>query len=243
MKLSPLTYLIIAISLSLSVLSYSYFHHFSPKSEEAAAFREYGDKLEAEANKLPAAYRRVEQAREMVQEIDRKWNDIVAWRTPPPALGRGGIDLAVNRWQLTVDARRYRNSLQTALNRQVKRGGVRVVQGPTVPFPSDGASNVLESFFNFPAVAFPIVIFDLGVVTVQGTLEQIYGNVRAWSTMPNYLAVTDGLSISGTAPTLTASYRVSVVGFIRGQEIAPPVPEAAASGGAGGAPGMPGMGG
>ena len=43
--------------------------------------------------------------------------------------------------------------------------------------------------------------------------------------MRNYLATTDGLTISGTSPNLTATYNLVVVGYIRGSEVAPVVPE------------------
>lgn len=248
MKLSPWSIFAIFFALGVSALSYAWFHHWSPKTREAQMYRDYREALITEANKLPQAKRRVEEAVRMVTEIGTKWQGIVATRTPAPTLAQGGINLAVNRWQLTVDARKYRNSLQRAINAQVRRGGVTVINGPTVPFPPDSAQTVLESFFNFPAIAFPVVILDLGTVVVQGTKDQIFANVEAWSRMPNYLAVADALAITGTSPRLTGTYNVTVVGFIRGQDIAPPVPEVApGQGGPGGAPGpgpaMPGGGG
>jgi hypothetical protein len=58
--------------------------------------------------------------------------------------------------------------------------------------------------------------------------------------MPNYLAVADGLQITGTTPTMTGRYNLTVVAYIRGDKIAPPVPEGGAApggvqGGKGGA--------
>jgi hypothetical protein len=87
----------------------------------------------------------------------------------------------------------------------------------------------LASFYNYPAVAYPVVVKDLGVITVQGTIEQINENVRGWRRMPHYLAVADGLRITGTAPTLTGTYSLSIVGYIRAKnnEIYPSIASSA----------------
>lgn len=63
--------------------------------------------------------------------------------------------------------------------------------------------------------------------------------------MPNFLAVADGLQITGTSPVLTGTYNLTMVAFIRGDRVFPRVPDgvAAPAGGApgpGGAPGAPG---
>lgn len=248
MKLSFGAILVLGISIAIIALSFGLFKFFLPNMQETANYREYKAQLETEANKRPAAIRRVEQAIETVQGEARSWQEIVAKRTPPPTLAAGGIDLSVNRWQLTVDVRQFRNNVQRAVNRQVKMGGVTVVNGPEVPPFSDSALNLVERDFNFPAVPFPIVMYDFGTITVRGALPQIFRNVEAWSEMPGYLAVTSGLRLTGTSPNLTATYSLSVIGYIRGDQIFPPVPEVAGSGGQGGAgagagggfPGAPG---
>jgi len=56
------------------------------------------------------------------------------------------------------------------------------------------------------------------------------------------LAVADGLNLTGTAPILTGTYNLSVVGYIRSNIVYPGVKEGApttmpAGGGGGGAPG------
>ena len=102
---------------------------------------------------------------------------------------------------------------------------------------STPANQLLASFFNYPAIPFPVVIFDFGTITVQGTYRQIMDHVRAYKNMPNYLAVTDGLRIDGTSPNLTGTYNLSIVGFIRAKKIAPAVNEGVASGSTGAAGG------
>jgi hypothetical protein len=237
MKLSFGAIVSIGFAIFLIAMSFGLFRFFLPNMAEAANYRTYKEQLIAEANKRPLAIQRVEQAIETVRAEDRAWQQIVARRTPGPTLAEGGIDLSVNRWQLTVDARRFRNIVQRAVNRQVRVGGVTVINGPEVPPFSDSATNLVERDFNFPAVPFPIVMYDFGTVTVRGTLSQIFRNVEAWSEMPNFLAVTSGLRISGTSPNLTGTYALSLVGYIRGQHVSPPVPEGV--GPAGQAPGVP----
>jgi hypothetical protein len=244
MKLSGLTIFLIGLSVALIAISYAFFHKWQPNMTEKQSYVTLAEQLQNEINKRPMAQKRVDDAKAMVEERAAKWRETVASRTPSTSLASGGIDLSVNAWQLTVDAPKFRNSIQRAVNAQVKRGGVRVISGPEVPDPEESASSVLASYFNYPAIKFPVVIFDLGTVTVQGTYEQILTNVRSWTNMPKYLAVADGLQLSGTAPTLTGTYNLTIVGYIRGTEIFPPVPEGAAGaapGGGGGAP--PGGGG
>jgi hypothetical protein len=247
MKLSPITIYILGVAVAIIALSFAFFHQFIPNSADAASYAERRAELEAEANKLPDSKRKVEQAKQMVRAQAAAWRSIAATRTPPQNVNQGGINLAVNAWQLSVDVRKFRNSIQKAVNAQVRKGGVRVVNGPLVPAPDinaavSGQGGLLTSYFNFPVYPFPVVIFDLGQVTVQGTYQQILANVRSYKNMPRYLAVTDGLQISGTSPNLTGTYNLSILGYIRGKDVFPPVPEAAA-GGAGGGGGFGGPGG
>jgi hypothetical protein len=101
-------------------------------------------------------------------------------------------------------------------------------------------NEVLRTFYNYPPFAFPVVILDLGQVTVRGTYDQIKANYKAYSKMSRYLAIADGLQLEGTGATLTGTYNLSVVGFIRGKKIAPPIGDAAgAAPAAGGIPGLP----
>jgi hypothetical protein len=113
--------------------------------------------------------------------------------------------------------------------------------------PTGNATQVVETYFNYPAIRFPVAVFDLGQVTVQGTYGQITENVRSWSDMPRYLAVASDLQITGTSPRLTGTYNVTVVAYIRGDKISAPVPEVAGAvviGGQGGGGGVaPGGGG
>lgn len=231
MKLSALPIILIGLALGVVVLSYAFFWEYKPNMDQAQFNSEQARLLETEAGKMPLAKKRVEQAEQMVREREAAWNAIVATRTLPSSLSNGGINLNQHAWQLVIDARKYRNNAQRAVNAQLKRGGVTVVNGPSVPFPDETAPTILANYFNYPAVPFPVVIFDLGTVTVRGNYSQIVNHVRSWSSMPNYLAVTDGLQITGTSPQLTATYNLSVVGYIAVDGLYPPVPEGGASGG------------
>lgn len=236
MKLSPLTIFLIFLSVGLAALSFGFFQKWMPNKQESGFYREYVSQLETEANKMPAARKRRKTAEEMVNAEAAKWQTVVGAHTPSESLATGGIDVSVPGWQLAVDSRKFRNSMQVALNKQLKQGGVKVIAGPEIPEPSDSALNIVSSYYNYPAIPFPVVIFDLGAVTVEGTYEQIMANVRSWSRMPNYLAVADGLRLDGTSPILTGTYSVSMVGYLRGKEIFPMLPELAGGQG-GGTPG------
>ena len=241
MKLSPVTIYIIGLAFAVIALSYGLFYQFIPNSKEAENYAQRREELEAEAGKLTAAKNRVKKAVELVQAKGSQWQAVVASRTPANNLNQGGVSLAVNPYQLAVDTRKYRNSLQKAINQQVVHGGIKVLSGPAVsgPGPDEPVDGILASFYNYPAVGFPVVVKDLGVITVQGTIEQIYENVRGWRRMPHYLAVADGLRITGTAPTLTGTYSLSIVGYIRAKndEIYPSIATSTAGAASVAAPG------
>ncbi len=242
MKLSALTIYILGISLFLILVSYAFIMVYRPNMEKAQNNVTYKEQLKAEANKWKQTETRVKQAKAMVDTKAAEWNVVVATHTPPTTVAQGGIDLAVNPYQLTVDSQIYRNNIQRAVNAQVRKGGIRVITGPSVPQPdpNQAANILLQNYYNFPQATFPIVLFNLGTVTVQGTFEQISANVKSWSTMPHYLAVADGLNITGTSPNLTGTYTLSLVGFLQGKSIYPPVPDGttAASAPTGGVPGV-----
>ena len=245
MKLSFWTIIIMAISIAVGVLAFGYFHQYEPTMTATKYYTDYKALLDTEAAKASRAKQRVAKAQEAVRAKDEAWQRYVATRTPEPGVERGGVSLAVNPYQLTVDTLKFRDSIQRAVNNQVKRGGVKVVEAPFVrslKTTDESGAEVLADFYNYPGIKFPVVIFDFGTVTVSGTYAQIMANVRSYKSMPRYLAVTDGLALSGTSPNLTGTYNLSIVGFIRGKQIFPTATSAAtAPGGAPGAPGAPGL--
>ena len=222
-KLGFIPVLVMGLSIGAIILSWAYFWNYQPDVLEAKYTNDQAVLLQNNANGRPAADKRLKLATDMVNQASAKWQDIVAVKTPPQSLAQGGINMAVSAWQMTIDARVFRNSIQRAINKQLKVGGVKVINGPMVPMPSEDASAVVSDFFNYPAIPFPVVVFDLGQVTVQGTYSQIVTNMSSWSSMPNYLAVADGLALTGTAPILTGTYNVTVVGYIRGHILYPTV--------------------
>lgn len=240
MKLfSGWVWLVLSIAISLVILSYAVFMWWIPKTSYAASLDDYTSKLKTEADKLPAAKKKLEKAQEEVQKKAAEWQAVVADKTPPASLAGGGIDLSVNPYQLTVDARKFRDSVQRAVNAQLKKGGVTVVAAPSIPEPTDDPGTILADFFNYPAARFPVCIFELGQVTVRGTYAQISSHMASWSSMPNYLATAGGLTLTGTSPDLTANYSLVVLAFLRGDEMSVSVPSGGAAAGGTGA-GMPG---
>ncbi|MBN9500395.1 MAG: hypothetical protein BGO01_03435 [Armatimonadetes bacterium 55-13] len=232
MKLSPITIILIGLSILIMALSYGLFQHYLPNKAEAANFNTFAEQLKTEGDKLPQAEKRLKNAKERVSQYADQWRGVVETRTPEASLAARGVDISVDLWQLVKDTRDFRNNVQRAINAQLVKGGVKVVgDGPLIETPTDSAQEILAGFYNYPAIAFPVTIFNLGQVTVEGTYEQILENVRAWKNMPHYLAVADGLSLEGTSPHLRGTYSVTVVGYIRGKKIYPSVPESGATGG------------
>ncbi len=225
MKLRLFDIYSVAASISVILLAYAFFYHFVPNQTKASYQKEYIQQLQDEAYKLPLAKKRLKQTEKTIEEMAAQWQSLVLQKTPPQSVKEGGIDLSVNRWQLTADVRKFRDRVQKNLNLQLKKGGVLVLKGPQIPFPSSSASTIIESYFNYPAIPFPVTIFDLGQVMVEGTLDQLSLHMKAWNDMSHFFAITDGLKFLGTSPKIIATYNLSLVGFIRGHHIAPQVPE------------------
>lgn len=237
-KLSGWVWIVMGIFIGLTLLSYGYFQFYAPDTAEAAMVTTYGEQLQAEANKEPLADKRIENATLRVQEAADRWRSISESKTRG---GAGFINLEQDPLALTVNAPSYRNKVQIAVNRQVKAGGVTVVNGPLIPQPGNDPTNLLNTYFNYSTLFYPVVVFEPGTVTVRGTFEQIARNVQAWSEMKDYFAVVDGLAITGTSPQLTATYNLVLLGYIPGGvsgPIAQPI-VTGPSGGAGGGGGNP----
>lgn len=229
MKLGSLPILCIGGAIGAICWGWGYFRFWMPNLDTAAKHSEAANKWETEAKDYPTAVKNYEGAVAMIQAEQAKWQEIVKVKTPPSNLAAGGIDLGVNAWQLVNDTFTFRNSIQRAVNRQVKVGGVKAV-GPAIELPPVEASRIMSDFYNYPAVPYPVVMWNLGQVQVRGTYDQIMTNARAWKNMPNYLAMSDGLQIQGTGDILTASYNVVIVGYLRGDKLYPTVLEGASPG-------------
>lgn len=234
MKLSPITFIIMGLCVCLVCLTFGYVT-MAPNNQERAAREANTQAANDEAAKQSSADKRVKNAVKLVEAEGAKWRDIAATRTPGTDVRAGGIDISENGSKLVVDSRQFRDSIQTAVNKQVRVGGVKLVNdGPQVTDPSQSPSTILADYYNYPAIPFPVVIFDLGTITVEGTYSQICENVRAWAHMPNYLAVADGLRIEGTSPHMTGTYAVSIVGYVHGTKLFSKLPETPGSSAAGG---------
>lgn len=222
MKIGPVAIILIGVALAVCAISYGLFHSWLPKNEEIVNKQTELQALRDQNMRRNQVDKKVEEAKAEVRAKAEMWKRVVATNTPPRTVAAGGIDLAVSAYQLTVDSQKFRDSIQKAVNAQLKKGGVTVVNGPFIPVPSENPGDILPTFYNFPTMQFPVVLFNLGGVTVQGTYSQILANMRAWRNMPNYLAVADGLAITGTSPRLTGTYNVSIVGFVKGSRTGPP---------------------
>lgn len=226
-KINPWTWIISGLLLALCILCFGFFFHYKPNSTSAALINESADAYKMEGDKMKKAKDRVKHATELLQAQDEQWATVLDSKAVSSSRETGGIDLGESRYQLVVDARRFRNDIQSLVNGRMHRGGVKVIQGPLVPTFSTSASNIVESDFNYPALGYPVLSYDFGQVVVEGTFDQIAEHVESWTDIPNFIAVTDGLTINGTSPKLRATYNLSMVGFIRGTVVHPPVPDSA----------------
>lgn len=239
MKLGALPIMCIGIAIGLIAWGIGYFRFWMPNLETAKNYATSADTWEDAANQHDKAYEKYLLADKMVQQKEEEWQKIVAVKTPATSLGAGGVDLAVNAWQLVNDSFTFRNSIQTAVNRQLRYGGVKIQAAPSIEQPPVEATRIMSDYYNYPAVPYPVVMWNLGQVQVRGTYEQILANARAWKNMPNYLAMSDGLQLQGTAPVLTGTYNLVLVGYLRGRTLYPTVlegakPESGGTGGGGG---------
>ena len=214
LKLSGWVFVVAGLFIGLTILAYGYFQFYAPDTLEAGYVNDYAQQMETEAAKLPATKKRLENAQKRVEEMAEQWRQVAEQKS---VHGSGFIDLTQDPLALTVNAPALRDKIQLAVNRQVKLGGVTVVTGPFVTRPTNDAVGLMNSYFNYDRLPYPVLLFELGQVTVRGTFEQIAKNVQAWSNMPDYFAVADGLSITGTSHQLTATYNVVIVGFPPGK--------------------------
>jgi hypothetical protein len=196
-----------------------------PEREEIKAYREVNQKLDTIISKQSqeAARKRVADALQAVNEAQIEWKRIAETKTP----SRGRFNLLDHRWQLTVNARQWHSNVERDLKQWIARSGVRVLAptneageiGPFVPYPTDNANELVEFYFNYPALPYPVAIWDLGTITVEGTYDQIVRHVRSWNDIPGYIASVRGLSIEGTNNRLRGRYNLVVVAYVNSDNV------------------------
>src|ERR1700683_1953178 len=124
LRLGTLTVLIMAISVSLAILSWSYFWHYQPDIESAKDQTDLAKQLHTNASTAPEAAVRKEKAQTRVAQVFDQWRNMVVNHAPPASTNAGGINLDVSALYMPIYAHQFRNSLQMAVNKQVKMGGV-----------------------------------------------------------------------------------------------------------------------
>lgn len=225
-KVSAYVWVVCGLVLMLVTWAGFWWLKIGPEREEVKAYREVNQKLDAiiSPSSQESARRRVADALKAVNEAQTQWKMIAKTKTP----SRGKFNLLDHRWQLTVNARAWHSSVEADLKRWIAKSGVRVLQptndqgevGPFVPFPTDNANDLVESYFNYPALPYPVAVWDLGTMTVEGTYSQIVRHVRSWTDIPGYIASVRGLSLEGTDNRIKGSYNLVVVAFINTDMVA-----------------------
>jgi len=202
------------VVLMLMIFTGFYFLKIKPELAEVNMLADKSKELDeiiSEPSKQ-AAVERVREALTKVRDAEVQWKQITSWRTPPV----GTLNMTPNRWQLVVNTRRWHGKAESDLNRWVRRGGVTLVTPARilVPYPTDQPNELVQYYFNYPALPFPVAIWDLGVVTVQGTWDQIMQNVRSWSQVPGYIVSVRGLSVTGTGSRLAGTYGLTAIVYV-----------------------------
>ena len=218
-KLSPLTYVVVGVVLAASIFLGFWFMKIAPGRQEIAYWSDHNAKLDeiiSEPSKRAAA-ERVRQALSMVRDAETSWKLIAQRRTP----SSGQMNLVPHRWQNVVNARRWHGRVEADLRKWMSQSSVRLVDPPLlmIPFPTDQPNQLVQYYFNYPAFPFPIGIWDLGTVTVEGTYDQITNHVRNWSNIPNYIASVRGLSLQGTGNRLRGTYGLTLIAYVNTEYI------------------------
>lgn len=213
-RLSPLSYVVVGFVLMLMIFTGFYFLKIRPELAEVNMYADKSQELNGIISKpsQDKAVERVREAMSMVRDAEVQWKQVASWRTP----SFGTLNMTPNRWQLVVNTRRWHGKAEADLNRWARRGGVTVVSPARllVPYPTDQPNDLVQFYFNYPALPFPVAIWDIGTVTVQGTWDQIMQNVRSWSLIPGYIVSVRGLSVTGTGSRLTGTYALTAVVYV-----------------------------
>lgn len=88
-----------------------------------------------------------------------------------------------------------------------------------VPYPTDLANELVQFYFNYPALPFPVAFLPAGTIVVEGTYEQVVAHVRSWNDIPGYIASVRGLAISGTGTRLRGTYDLLIVAYINTENV------------------------
>ncbi|MCL6623428.1 MAG: hypothetical protein K6T17_02270 [Fimbriimonadales bacterium] len=223
-KLNPWTYVVCALVLIAITWAGFWFFSIGKLRQEIAEYQKQNAALDEILS--PASQKRAQErlteAYRRVYEAEQQWKVIAEKHTPPSSR----INLSPNRWQLTVMARRWHGQVERDLRNWITRSGVRIIApveggqtGPFVPYPTDLPNELVELYFNYPALQFPVAIWDLGEITVEGTYEQVVRHVRSWNDIPGYIASVRGLAIEGTGNRVRGKYGLVVIAYINTPDV------------------------
>lgn len=229
---------IIAAGIVLAVLIGVGFWWLSiaPNKQALEYQTQHNDQLQTIVDQLPAAQRRVAEAEQEKQNVTAAWAQYILRKSPPQSL----INLAQNRWRLSTQFQTvFVPKLRAALVSHIAASKVRMLKGPGLPGTPDDPNQIVELYFMYPTMPYPVAFFPCGQIQVQGNFNQILAHVQSWNNLPNYIALTDGLVLQGTSPNLTGTYNLWLLVYPRGQYIdAQKVPwNGGGDAGAGGQPG------
>lgn len=198
---------------------------FVSKLMEKETIEQATQEMEIQRLKYKRAKKRDVEVRKKINQLENQWEGIVTLYTPSKDPHKGGIDLSNNRWQITADVQNYAHYLQRTLNSFMIQGGVSLVKAPLVPQPPVSAIDVVEQYFNYPSISFPVAVLEMGEVCIKGTYVQIMEHLKGWKKFKEAIPIIHQIKIAGTTPDLYAFYQLALVIYVKADKISPKVPE------------------
>lgn len=225
MRFNSRQILSIGCTVLLSGVWGTYWLFFVPKLNEKEGLETMNEDMKIQRLKYKQAKKRDLEVRKKIDQMEKDWNKIVDLYTPPKSPQKGGIDLSRNRWQITADLQKYSYQLQNRINRFITKSGVELIKPPVVPQAPISAVDIVEQYFNYPSISFPVAVLEMGEVCAKGTYSQLIGHLKSWNDFKEAIPILHQIKIAGTSPDLYAFYQLALIVYIKADKISPKVPE------------------
>jgi hypothetical protein len=193
-----------------------YFLSIQPNSQALAIQQKHNADLQGVVAKMPMAEKRVQDAKDEQALVTRGWADYIIRKSPPTST----INLAQNRWKISTQYQTFITKLTLDVTNHIRKTGVTIQKGPGVPPTTDNPNILISDVFHFgKGLSYPCAVYPFKGIEVRGTFDKILKHFESWNKFPNYIALADGLKLSGTSPNLVGTYDLTVLVFPRGDSI------------------------
>lgn len=203
----------------------TYWLFFVPKTKEKEALKLINEEMKSQCVREVQAKKRDSEVHKKIEQMEKEWAEIVSVYTPPKSPTVGGIDLCRNRWQITADIQNYAHQLQKRINHFMTQGGITLIRAAVVPPPPVSAIDIVEQYFNYPSITFPVAVLEMGEVCVKGSYSQLITHLKSWKNFKEAIPIIHQIKIAGTTPDTYGFYQLALVVYVRADKISPKVPE------------------